>query len=209
MALFYRTLFFIIGLFIMTFGICLTIKAELGVGAWDALNVALTQGVGLTIGTWVIIDGAVLILVNALLIKKRPEILSLFTIILIGSLVDFWILIVFKSWEATGFIIQLATLVLGLFIIAVGAAIYLQAKFPSSPFDSFMMAIQKRFGVNLMTAKTIGEIIALIPALFLKGPIGFGTIIITFLIGPFIQLCFPYFEKLLNKLIASSYVEKY
>src|SRR3954447_26499573 len=99
MALFYRTLFFIIGLFIMTFGVCLTIKAELGAGAWDALNVALTEWVGLTIGAWVIIEGAVLIIVNALLLKKRPEILSLLTIILVGSSVDFWILIVLKSWE--------------------------------------------------------------------------------------------------------------
>ncbi|SDM56749.1 YitT family protein [Bacillus sp. OK048] len=209
MALFYRSLFFVFGLFIMTFGICLTIKAELGVGAWDALNVALTEWIGLTIGTWVIIDGAVLLFVNALLLKKRPEILSLLTIIFIGSLVDFWILIVFESWEFNGFIIQLVTLIVGLFIIGVGAAIYLQAKFPSSPIDTFMMAIRTRLGVNLMTAKTIAEIIALIPALFLKGPIGFGTIIITLLIGPFVQLCFPYFEKLLKKLIESSYQENY
>ena len=208
MALFYRSLFFFFGLIIMTFGVCLTIKAELGVGAWDALNVALTEWIGLTIGTWVIIDGAVLLFVNALLLKKRPELLSLLTIIFIGSLVDFWILIVFESWVVSGFIIQLVTLILGLFIIGVGASIYLQAKFPSSPIDTFMMAIRTRFGVNLMTAKTIGEITALIPALFLKGPIGFGTIIITFLIGPFIQLCFPYFEKLLNNLIKSSYQEK-
>ncbi len=209
MALFYRSLFFILGLFILTFGVCLTIKAELGVGAWDALNVALTEWIGLTIGTWVIIDGAVLIFVNAFLLKRKPEILSVLTIIFIGSLVDFWILIVFESWEVDGLFIQLVTLVLGLFIIGIGAAIYLQAKFPSSPIDSFMLAIQKRFGVSLMTAKTIGEIVALIPALLLKGPIGFGTIIITFLIGPFIQLCFPYFEKLLQRLIGSSYQGKY
>jgi uncharacterized protein len=209
MALFYRFIFFITGLFIMTFGVCLTIKADLGVGAWDALNVALTEMVGLTIGTWVMIDGAVLIFVNALLLKRRPEFLSLLTIIIIGSLVDFWILIVFKSWVVSGFIIQLVTLVLGLFIIGVGAAIYLQAKFPASPIDSFMLAIKERFRVNLMAAKTIGELTALVPALFLRGPIGFGTIIITFLIGPFIQICFPYFEKLLKRLIDSTYHQKF
>ena len=145
MALFYRSLFFFFGLIIMTFGVCLTIKAELGVGAWDALNVALTEWIGLTIGSWVIIDGAVLLFVNALLLKKRPELLSLLTIIFIGSLVDFWILIVFESWVVSGFIIQLVTLILGLFIIGVGASIYLQAKFPSSPIDTFMMAIKGAF----------------------------------------------------------------
>jgi uncharacterized membrane protein YczE len=65
-----------------------------------------------------------------------------------------------------------------------------------------MMAIKKRLSVNLMVAKTIGEIVALIPAILLKGPIGVGTIIITFAVGPFIQIFFPYFEKIMQKLQA-------
>jgi uncharacterized protein len=209
MALFYRFLFFIVGLSIMTFGVCLTIKAELGAGAWDALNVALTELLGLTIGTWIIIDGAVLVVVNSILVKRRPEILSILTIILIGSLVDLWMFFVFQPLEVNGLVIKVVTLVLGIFIIGLGAAIYLQAKFPSSPIDSFMMAIRERFGVNLMMAKTIGEIIAFIPALFLHGPIGIGTIIITFTIGPFVQLCFPYFEKLMKRLLDGNFQAKY
>jgi uncharacterized protein len=209
MALFYRSLFFLIGLFIMTFGVGLTIKAELGVGAWDALNVALTELIGFTIGTWIIIDGAVLIFVNAMLLKRRPEILALLTIILIGALVDFWMLLVLESWEINGLMIQIVTLALGLFIIGLGAAIYLQAKFPSSPIDAFMMAIRERFRVNLMVAKTIGELVALFPALLLQGPIGIGTIIITFTIGPFVQLCFPYFEKLMKRLIEGNLQEEF
>ncbi|MDQ1004912.1 putative membrane protein YczE [Neobacillus niacini] len=205
MALFYRILFFFAGLSIMTFGVCLTIRAELGAGAWDALNVALTEWIGLTIGSWIIIEGAVLVLVNSLLVKRRPELLSLLTIILIGSLVDLWMYLIFGSFAVYGLMLKVVTLILGIFIIGLGAAIYLQAKFPSSPIDSFMMAIRERFRVNLMTAKTIGELVALFPALLLQGPIGIGTIIITFTIGPFVQLCFPYFEKLMNRLIESTY----
>jgi uncharacterized protein len=209
MALFYRFLFFIIGLSIMTFGVCLTIKAELGAGAWDALNVALTDLLGLTIGTWIIIDGAVLVVVNSILVMRRPEVLSILTIILIGSLVDLWMFFVFESLDVNGLLLKVVTLILGIFIIGLGAAIYLQAKFPSSPIDSFMMAIRERFRVNLMVAKTIGELIALVPALILQGPIGIGTIIITFTIGPFVQLCFPYFEKLMNRLLDGNFQEKY
>lgn len=209
MGLFYRFLFFIIGIFIITFGVCLTIRADLGAGAWDALNVALTEWVGLTIGKWVMIDGAVLIFVNAFLLKKRPELLSLITIIVIGSMVDFWMLMIFENWEVTGFVLKLITLLLGILIIGLGAAIYLQAKFPISPIDGFMLAVKERFKVNLMAAKTVGEITALIPALFLKGPIGLGTIIITFTVGPAIQLFFPFFEKLLKNLLEKKLQEKY
>jgi uncharacterized membrane protein YczE len=65
-----------------------------------------------------------------------------------------------------------------------------------------MLAIKERFRVNLMVAKTVGEITALIPAFFLGGPISYGTIIITFTVGPAIQLFFSFFEKLMVRLQA-------
>jgi uncharacterized protein len=203
MKFFIRLLFFIFGLVIMTFGVCMTIKvAEIGVGAWDALNVALTERIGLSVGKWVMIDGAILVIVNSLLLKRRPAILSLFTIIVIGSLVDFWLMTFFELFEVHGFIAKMAMLLVGILIIGFGAAIYIQAKFPQSPIDNFMLAIKERFRVNLMMAKTIGEITALIPAFLLHGPISYGTIIITFTVGPAIQLFFPFFEKLMVRLQA-------
>ncbi|MGG1676328.1 YitT family protein [Neobacillus sp. NRS-1170] len=203
MKLLIRFLFFIFGLFIMTFGVCMTIEvADIGVGAWDALNVALTERAGLSVGKWVMIDGAVLMIVVSLLLKKRPDILSLLTIIVIGTLVDFWLNTIFDLFAVDLLFAKLAMLLIGILIIGFGASIYLQAKFPQSPIDNFMLAIKERFRVNLMVAKTIGEITALIPAFFLNGPISYGTIIITFAVGPAIQLFFPYFEKLMQKLQA-------
>jgi uncharacterized protein len=196
-----RLLFFIIGLAIMTFGVCMTIKvSDVGVGAWDALNVALTEKVGLSVGKWVMIDGVILVFVNGLLVKRRPDLLSLMTIIVIGLLVDFWLDTVFNLFHVQLLIVKLLMLLTGILIIGFGASIYLQAKFPQSPIDNFMLAIKERFRVNLMAAKTIGEITALIPAFFLNGPISYGTLIITFTVGPAIQLFFPYFEKLMQRL---------
>lgn len=203
MKLLIRFLFFILGLSIMTFGVCMTIEvADLGVGAWDALNISLTEKLGLSVGKWVMIDGAVLVIVVSLLLKKRPDLLSLLTIIIIGSLVDFWLGTVFELFQVNQFIGKIGMLLLGILIIGFGASIYIQAKFPQSPIDNFMLAIKERFRVNLMVAKTIGEITALIPAFFLNGPISYGTIIITFTVGPAIQLFFPFFEKLMVRLQA-------
>lgn len=199
MVLFYRFIFFILGLIILTFGVCLTIKADLGAGAWDALNVGLSNVVGLTIGKWVMIVGCILIFVNAILLKKRPEVLSIFTIVFIGMLIDLWMGTIMGNLNLEGIPLRLGTLLMGLLIIGLGAAIYLQASFPLNPLDNLMMAIKHRFGVNLMAAKTIGELIGFILALIVKGPIGFGTLIVTFAIGPFIQVFYPFFEKLFRK----------
>ncbi|MDF0725888.1 membrane protein [Cytobacillus sp. S13-E01] len=198
-----RVLFYIIGLAITSFGVSFTIKANLGAGAWDALNVGLSNIIGFTVGTWVIFVGVILIIINALMLKQRPEYLAVIPIFIMGPLIDFWLIIVFPTWQPEGFFYQLSILLSGLICLSLGISTYLQAKFPLIPIDNFMVALRARLPVNLGVAKTIGELTALVLALLFKGPIGVGTIIVTFLIGPLIQLFFPKLEALLKKLTPS------
>jgi uncharacterized membrane protein YczE len=194
-----RLLSYIVGLTILSFGACLTIKANIGVGAWDALNVGLSSTYGLTVGSWVFIVGILLIIINAFLQKKRPDLLAVITIILVGLLFDFWLLVVFSQWviEAPyGFIV----FAVGLIILAIGLSMYIQSNLALIPIDNLMYSIHKRTGVNLMIAKTIGEVTALVLALLFGGPIGVGTILITFLIGPLMQWFVPKIQRLQKKL---------
>jgi uncharacterized protein len=195
-----RLLFWLLGVIILSLGASLTIKANMGVGAWDALNVGLSRIYGLTVGSFVIIIGIILLFVNAVLLKSRPDYMAVFTFFIIGSLIDFWMLVVLRNFEPNEFIIKLVTLIVGLLIIGLGVAMYLQPKFPLNPIDNFMMGVSKRLGVSLVVAKTIGELLALILALIVKGPIGYGTIIVTIGIGPSIQLFIPFIERVATRL---------
>jgi uncharacterized protein len=195
-----RLLFWLLGIIILSLGASLTIKANMGVGAWDALNVGLSRIYGFTVGSFVIIIGIILLFVNAVLLKSRPDYMAVFTFFIIGSLIDFWMLIVFRNFEPNEFMLKLVTLVIGLLIIGLGVAMYLQPKFPLNPIDNFMMGVSKRLNVSLVVAKTIGELIALVLALIVKGPIGYGTIIVTIGIGPSIQLFVPFIEKVATRL---------
>ncbi|MFZ3591416.1 YczE/YyaS/YitT family protein [Bacillus sp. DJP31] len=194
-----RLTFYLIGLLILSIGVTLTIKSDLGAGPWDALNVGLSSTFGLTVGSWVIIVGLILILLNALLLKERPDIFAVLTIVIVGGLIDFWLIYVFKTLNPTQFMHQIVILLLGLVFLSLGISTYLQAKYPLIPIDRFMLSIQFRLKVNLMIAKTIGELTALVLALVFKGPIGLGTIIIAFSVGPLVQLFFPRLEQLKNK----------
>ncbi|MGY3718019.1 YczE/YyaS/YitT family protein [Sutcliffiella cohnii] len=193
-----RAVFYLIGLLILSFGVSLTIVSDLGAGAWDALNVGLSNRIGLTVGSWVFIVGIILIVVNAFLRKHKPDYLAVITIFLVGSFIDFW-LYMLSNLEPTGFLFKLLVLLAGMTLLSLGIATYLQAKFPVIPIDNLMLALQDRLGFKLMTAKMTGELIALVLALIFGGPIGLGTIIVTFGVGPFIQLFFPTMEKLYGK----------
>ena len=191
-----RFLFYVIGLFILTSGVTLTIKSDIGAGAWDALNVGLSHTIGMTVGSWVIIVGIILIIVNAILMRAWPDFLALITIIVTGVFVDFWLITVFENWQIQDVFVAYAVFAAGMILIALGIAIYLQAKFAVIPIDGLMLAIHRKTGLSIRTSKTVGELLALLAAVLFSGPIGIGTIIITFGIGPLVQFFYPTFEKM-------------
>lgn len=181
-------LFYIVGLTFLSFGISTMILANLGAGAWDAMYVGLSNITGLSVGTWILLVGILLILVNSLLLKKIPEFLAVITIFIIGALIDFWLLIVFQGFSLTDMGLRILMFAGSILIIAVGITFYLQSSFARNPMDTLMMAIQIRTGKSLAFSKTVMEVTVLIIALIIGGPIGIGTIIVTFSIGPLIQL---------------------
>jgi uncharacterized protein len=197
-----RIVLYLIGLIIVSLGVSLTIKADLGAGAWDALNVGLAKTVGLTVGSWVFIIGIFLIFINALLFQKRPTFISILTILIIGFFIDFWLLVVLKDAHVAGDqLLQYVVLLLGIVILPVGIAVYLEGNIAPNPVDQLMLAINYRFQISLMVAKTIGELIAFVFAWLLAGPIGVGTIIITLLIGPLVQLTIPLMKRFTTKIL--------
>ena len=64
---------FTLGLLVMAFGIALMIRAEVGSAPWDVFHIGLYQQFGLTIGTWSIIIGLVIIGSTSLLERSWPK----------------------------------------------------------------------------------------------------------------------------------------
>lgn len=193
-------LFYIVGLAFLSFGISAMILSNLGAGPWDAMYVGLAENLGLTVGRWVLIMGILIILVNSFLLKKIPDFLAIITIFLIGSFIDFWLLVVFLDFVPANMGIRIIMLFSGILIIAVGIAFYLQSNFARNPVDNLMMAIQLRTGKSLAFTKTMIEVSVLIIAFIIGGPIGIGTIIVTLVIGPLIQLFYKPVTKFKNQI---------
>ncbi|PYZ92061.1 membrane protein [Salipaludibacillus keqinensis] len=181
-------LFYLIGLVLLSFGISMIILAGLGAGPWDALFVALSVNIGLTVGSWTFIVGFLLIIVNGLLLKTKPDFAALITMFLIGSMVDFWLLVAFPELAIASVMIRLAMLITGVLSAAAGISCYLQSNFARNPIDHSMMVFHKLTGKSLSFSKTFLEVTILIVAFFIGGPIGLGTVLVAFGIGPLIQM---------------------
>src|SRR5690625_2999363 len=118
----YRWGFFLGGLIIMSLGISMTIKGQrLGVGPWDVLHVGLYNKFGLSIGSWNIITGLLIILFVSLVLREWPKLGTWINMITIGFFIDLF------NWllpEITTLWGQTIIFVLGTIIMGYGAGIY-------------------------------------------------------------------------------------
>ncbi len=193
----WRWLFFVGGITLMAFGISLTIKGQaIGIGPWDVLHVGLYNHLGLTIGTWAILTGVIIVLVTMIGTKRLPQLGTIINIICIGSLIDLF------NWllpEPTSFVSQLIWFLLGVVIMSIGIGIYVSPNIGAGPRDSLMLLIVKKTGWSIKWVRTFLELTVALAGWLLGGPIGLGTILIALLLGQIVHYTLPWSQRLLKK----------
>lgn len=191
-------LLFIGGILILTFGIALTIQADLGVSPFDALLVGLSTTVGLTVGSWEVLLAIVLIGCNACLARQRPEILGLATAFITGIGIDVWLFLLNHLIEPKFLVSKIICFGLGLLIIGAGTSIYLQANFAPIPIDRLTLVLQKITGFSILITRTVIYLVFLIVALVVHGPIGIGTVLTVCLGGLILNYWMPLTQKAID-----------
>lgn len=194
---FYRWGFFLAGMIIMALGISMTIKGQrLGIGPWDVLHIGLFNKLGLSIGTWNIITGLLIILCVSIVTREWPKMGTWINIVTIGLCIDLfnWLLPDFTTlWE------QAIIFITGIIVLGYGAAIYVSPNMGAGPRDSLMLLLVDKFNFSIKGIRTAIEVIVAILGWLLGGPVGIGTVLIAILIGPIIHYALPQSQTVLLK----------
>ncbi|MBR8749487.1 hypothetical protein IX317_001161 [Fusobacterium sp. DD29] len=85
-------------------------------------------------------------------------------------------------------VIRYSKLMIGLFFCALGVVIILKSNLGLSPWDVLNQGLNKTLGITLGQANILVGAIVIILSLFLKQPIGIGTIINVIAVGIFIDI---------------------
>ncbi|MFC7442612.1 YczE/YyaS/YitT family protein [Laceyella putida] len=190
-----RSCSYICGLIIKSLGISMILRSELGADAWNGFFVAMSEWFGFTVGSWVITCGVLITLLNAHLLKRGPNFLSLLTIFILGFCIDFWLSVL--DFHPTQLLWKVLTFWGGFLLATTGISIYVQSKYALTPADHLMYILTQRYAISLTASKTVIDGSVLLLALLMQGPLGLGTVIYTFLCGPIIQFFIPKVERLL------------
>jgi uncharacterized protein len=203
MRIFLRFLFFVIGILVFSYGISMAIKVQyLGIHPWDVLNIALFDKWGLTIGTWNLIVGGVLISGTLFLNRKYVRIGTILNGLMVGPLVDlylFWDILPQRS----SLYLDVIILILAIIIMGIGGGLYSASGLGTGPRDGFMLSLSELTGYSISNVRIAFESSILIIGWLLGGPIFIFTFIYTFIQSPIFQFSFLHFTKLLDSYSAS------
>lgn len=202
---------YFVGLFIMTIGVALSVKSNLGVSPVSSIPYTITCVWGIEMGKATILFHCVLVLLQIIILRKRFKPISLLQIA-VG--VVFGYFTTFCNYLA-GFLpstdiiaIRVAMVLISTVIVALGIFFYLPANVMPLAGEGAMQAVSEVTGIEFSKVK-IGfdctmVIVSMVTCLTLLGglgSVGFGTVIAAILVGMMVGVFNRAFGKQRDRLL--------
>lgn len=185
----FRLFQLVLGLVIVGIALYMILRADIGLGPWDALAMAISYHLPVTYGQAVQLIGAVILVID-LLLREKIGLGTLADVLIVGWVIDLMVywdpMPVCETVPGICLVMIVAMLLLG-----VGQFLYMRAGLSCGPRDAMTVGVAKRLkklSVGVMQSVIMVGVTA--AALVMGGPIGIGTVVVAFLSGPAAQLVF-------------------
>lgn len=185
------------GFLIMTLGIALSVKSNLGVSPVSSIPYTMTCVWGIEMGKATILFHAVLVLSQVLILRKNFEIKNLLQIpvgIIFGYFTTFCNYLVSFLPNTDNLILRILMTLASTFFVALGIFFYVPANVMPLAGEGAMLAIAQVTKKPFSTIKIAFDIsmvtISLVTCLVLLhrlGSVGIGTILAAFLVGTILK----------------------
>lgn len=200
-------LILIVGLFIMSFGVALSVKSDLGTTPISCIPNVLKYAVPLSLGTITIIFNFILILIQVFILKsefQRKQWMQIFVTVIFGYFIDY-ALYILTPIEATDYLSQWILCIISCFIIAFGVFLEVKSNAIVLPGEGVSLAVRHvtkiEFGKLKTAFDTSNVVIGAILSLALYGTfqgIGLGTIFAGIVVGYIVRIYRQIFDKITN-----------
>jgi uncharacterized membrane protein YczE len=177
------------GLALYGFSDALLVRSGLGLSPWDVFHQGLAERTTISIGGWVILVGALVLLLWVPL-QQRPGVGTLSNVIVIGLALDASLALL-PAPDGGG--ARWAFLVTGVLLNGVATACYIGARLGPGPRDGLMTGLAAR-GHSIRVVRTAIELTVLVVGWLLGGTVGIGTAVYAVAIGPLAHTLLPIFS---------------
>ena len=199
---------FLIAIFVNSFGIAAITKALLGTSPITSVNYVLSMFTPLTMGQWTIVVNLLFVVVQPLLMSRtelrkdlRMYLLQIPITLCFGTFIDISMQALWWVDPSGNYLLQLLSLAIGCFILAVGIAIEVKADAAMLAGEYMVRVLSKRlrreFGyVKLGFDVSLVALACLLSLVFMGEVRGVreGTVVAALVVGPIVHFISPAFR---------------
>lgn len=155
---------------LMSIGMALTMKADIGVGSINALSMSLSSLTGIYVGTILFFIQATCVLVQFIIQRKAfhwRQWLQLALSYILGEGVNLMLYYFFKDFSIEHYILRVILFVVGIIICTVGVAFIIQLNLVVFPIEAMCTVYAKTYNKSFKKTRQLLDIVAIIGTLVL------------------------------------------
>ncbi len=212
-----RIAFYLVGFLIMTLGIAVSVKSDLGVSPVSSIPYTITCIFGLDLGLSTIVFHIALVILQVALLRRAFKVKNLLQVpvgVLFGAFTTFSVSVLAFIPTPTDVWAQIVMMLFSTVLIAFGIFLYVPADFIPLAGEGAMLAIaqltKKKFSTVKLAFDISMMVVSLVTCLLVLhslGSVGVGTVIAAVLVGSELKVLNKFFGAARTRILAIGLVE--
>lgn len=183
-----RSISALVGVAVLAFGSAMLRVSNVGLDPYTSANIGMGNFFHLSLGVYQLMVNLGILVMIFLFARKYIGAGTIINMVLTGFFIDFFTMIFNAANIAPeGWFIRGVFLIVGVLIFTFGASFYMSANIGTAPYDAIAPMIVDKTGINYRIVRVAQDVIFALLGLIFAGPIGIGTFICAFLVGPLIK----------------------
>lgn len=175
---------------LMGFAISVFSYAGMGVDPFTALNMSISAKIGLSFGFFQMCMNGVILVLVAIVSKKLINLGTIFNMIGVGYVCEFFTGIYNQILPTNpNAVVKTVAMLLGVFLLSLSASLYFNCDLGVSPYDALGFVLEEKTKMKYKWCRVATDLVCTLIAFVLGGPIGIGTVVTAFFMGPVISFC--------------------
>jgi uncharacterized membrane protein YczE len=185
-----RTVIMFMSIILMGFAVSVFSYSGMGVDPFTALNMSISAKLGVSFGLFQMCMNGLILLLVAFTSKHLISLGTVVNMIGVGYVCEFFTGIYNEILpKEISFSAQLIFMALGVFLLSLSASLYFNCNMGVSPYDALGFVMEENIKLKYKWSRVITDLVCTLIAILLEGPIGIGTVVTAFFMGPVIAFC--------------------
>lgn len=196
-----RFFMMLVSIVLMGFGVSLFSYSDMGVDPFTSMNMAISSKLGMGFGFYQMCVNCVILLAIVFLGKHLVSIGTVVNMIFVGYVCEFFTNI-YADYLPTekSLVMRIVFMLGGIILLSLAASMYFTSKLGVAPYDAIGFVLNDKTILKYKWCRIITDLICTAIGFAFGGPVGIGTVITAFLMGPVVS----FFNKNVSEKLLSA-----